>query len=105
MRWYFEAIELGTDFFYSAGVPQVLVPPWSDCYDFGNRVEMLGIGRWANKEAKPRWEQWELANGINEVLFGPKAGQMRKRAAALAEKYPEFSGRERAAGAIMAFVG
>jgi len=30
---------------------------------------------------------------------------MRKQAVELAEKHPEFSGRERAAGAIMAFVG
>ncbi|KAK0740106.1 hypothetical protein B0T18DRAFT_392995 [Schizothecium vesticola] len=41
----------GANSFYEAlcaGVPQVLLPPWSDCYYFGNRVEMLGsIGRWA----------------------------------------------------------
>ena len=100
---YFETIH--TNVFYSAGVPQVLLPPWSDCYDFGNRVEMLGIGRWANKQAKPRWEQWELANCINEVLFGPEAGQIRKRAVELAERHPEFSGRERAAEEIMALAG
>jgi UDP:flavonoid glycosyltransferase YjiC (YdhE family) len=97
---YFETIQ--TNAFYSAGVPQVLLPPWSDCYDFGNRVEMLGIGRWANKQAKPRWEQLELANSINEVLFGPEAGQIKKRAVELAERHPEFSGRERAAEEIIA---
>lgn len=35
----------------SAGVPQVILSPWYDCHDFGNRAEWLRIGKWANKSS------------------------------------------------------
>ncbi|KAF4499123.1 UDP-glycosyltransferase 84B2 [Fusarium agapanthi] len=38
----------GGNSFYEAlcsGIPQALLPAWTDCYDFANRVELLGIGR------------------------------------------------------------
>ena len=88
----------------SAGIPQVLLPPWSDCYDFANRVEMLGIGRWANKEAKPRWRRDELAICLEDVLFGPKADQVKEKARELAMRHPESAGREKAAREILASV-
>jgi hypothetical protein len=28
---------------YKAGIPQVLLPAWYDCYDYATRVEYLGI--------------------------------------------------------------
>ncbi|KAK4034463.1 hypothetical protein C8A01DRAFT_49169 [Parachaetomium inaequale] len=86
----------------SGGV--VLLPPWSDCYDFANRVEMLGIGRWANKEAKPRWKRDELATCLEDVLFGPEADKIREKARELAMRHPESAGRERAACEILASV-
>ncbi|KAI3397269.1 hypothetical protein diail_11068 [Diaporthe ilicicola] len=52
----------------AAGVPQVLVPGWIDCYDFGNRVELNGVGVWANKGAAPRWERVELGSALKRVL-------------------------------------
>ena len=85
-----------------AGIPQVLLPPWSDCYDFANRVEMLGIGRWANKEAKPRWRRDELAACLEDVLFGPRAEGIRVKAVELAMRHPEYAGREKAAHEILA---
>ncbi|KAK3356802.1 hypothetical protein B0T25DRAFT_474923 [Lasiosphaeria hispida] len=94
----------GANSFYEAlcaGVPQVLLPPWSDCYDFGNRVEMLGVGVWANKKAMPRWSQGELAAALGEVLFGPRAKEMAERASELARRHPEDAGREVAARGIM----
>ena len=33
------------------GVPQICLPPWFDCYDFAQKAEWLGIGRWANKKS------------------------------------------------------
>ncbi|KAK4154439.1 hypothetical protein C8A00DRAFT_32789 [Chaetomidium leptoderma] len=97
----------GANSFYEAlcaGVPQVLLPPWSDCYDFANRVEMLEIGRWANKEAKPRWRRDELAACLEDVLFGPKADEIREKARELAMRHPESAGREKAAYEILASV-
>ncbi|KAH8662478.1 hypothetical protein BX600DRAFT_513309 [Xylariales sp. PMI_506] len=95
----------GANSFYEAlcaGVPQVLLPPWSDCFDFANRVELLGIGRWANKKAKPRWECKELASALVEVLLGPEADEIIQSAKNLASSHPEWAGRERAAEEIAA---
>lgn len=58
---------------FSAGIPQVLLPAWTDCYDFANRVELLGIGRWGNKKVKPRWTEDELSEAILATLFGPES--------------------------------
>ena len=85
----------------SAGVPQVLLPPWADCYDFANRVELLGLGRWANKAAKPRWRTDELAAALEEVVVGPKADDIARTAARLAKQFPEAIGRETAAKEIL----
>ncbi len=90
---------------FSAGIPQVLLPPWSDCYDFANRVELLGVGIWANKTAKPSWERTELASCLEEVLFGPRAEQIKERAIELASLHPEAQGRLEAAREILNLVG
>lgn len=85
-----------------AGVPQVILPAWADCYDFGNRVELLGIGRWANKSAKPRWERKELATALVEVILGPQAQEIKAKATTLSQRFPEASGRDGAAKEILA---
>ncbi|KAH8816711.1 hypothetical protein F5884DRAFT_853146 [Xylogone sp. PMI_703] len=85
-----------------SGIPQVLLPPWSDCYDFANRVELLGVGRWANQSAKPRWERKELAHSLEEVLFGLEAETILAKARDIASRHPESAGRERAAKEILA---
>jgi UDP:flavonoid glycosyltransferase YjiC (YdhE family) len=85
----------------SAGVPQVLLPPWADCYDFANRAELLGIGVWGNKLARPRWKREELASALVNVILGPDAEKTRTRAAELACRYPENTGRDKAAEEIL----
>ncbi|KAF5689296.1 UDP-glycosyltransferase 84B2 [Fusarium circinatum] len=97
----------GANSFYEAlcsGVPQALLPAWTDCYDFANRVELLGIGRWANKEAKPRWRENELAEALLEILFGPESAGMRKRAEEVASRHPEWEGRQMAAQEILNYL-
>ncbi|KAF5235633.1 hypothetical protein FANTH_11652 [Fusarium anthophilum] len=94
----------GANSFYEAlcsGIPQALLPAWTDCYDFANRVELLGIGRWANKEAKPRWQENELTEALLEILFGPESAGMRKRAEEVASRHPEWEGRQMAAHEIL----
>jgi hypothetical protein len=85
----------------STGVPQVVLPVWMDCYDFGNRVELLKIGVYANKRAMPRWEQNELYEGLFRVLLSDEAEGFCGRAKALAKRYPENSGREKATDSIL----
>ncbi|KAF5562487.1 UDP-glycosyltransferase 84B2 [Fusarium phyllophilum] len=77
-----------------------LLPAWTDCYDFANRVELLGIGRWANQEAKPRWKEDELARALLEILFGPESAGMRMRTDEIASRHPEWKGRQMAAQEI-----
>ncbi|KAF5982460.1 UDP-glycosyltransferase 84B2 [Fusarium bulbicola] len=84
-----------------SGIPQALLPAWTDCYDFANRVELLGIGRWANKRAKPRWQENELAEALLEILFGTESAGMRKRAEEVASRHPEWEGRQMAAQEIL----
>ncbi|KAF5974691.1 UDP-glycosyltransferase 84B2 [Fusarium coicis] len=94
----------GANSFFEAlcsGIPQAVLPAWTDCYDFANRVELLGIGRWADKEAKPRWKQDELANALLEILFGPESAGMRMRAEEVASRHPEWKGRQMAAQQIL----
>ncbi|CAG7992048.1 unnamed protein product [Penicillium olsonii] len=66
------------------GVPQVILPQWIDCYDYAERVEMLGIGRVGNRKAKPQWTARELSKELLRVLQGQSAISMRQRASDLA---------------------
>ncbi|KAF7552237.1 hypothetical protein G7Z17_g4454 [Cylindrodendrum hubeiense] len=88
-----------------AGVPQVLLPAWADCYDFANRAELLEVGRWANKKAKPRWTKDELSTGLVEVVLGPSSEKIRARAKELSQKYPEDMGRKKAAEVLLEALG
>lgn len=81
-----------------------MLPPWTDCYDFANRVELLGVGRWANKNAKPRWERIELASSLYEVLFGSSSETILAKAREIASRHPEEAGRGKAAREILGFL-
>ncbi|KAH8885624.1 UDP-Glycosyltransferase/glycogen phosphorylase [Thozetella sp. PMI_491] len=86
------------------GVPQVILPPWADCYDFGNRAEILKVGRWANQGAKPRWKRDELASCLDDVLFGPRSEEILARAKDLAARHGESAGRQNAAREILSLL-
>lgn len=58
----------------------MILPTWVDCYEFGSRAEMLGIGLWGNKTARPRWTAKELGPVLIETVLGPRAESMRQRA-------------------------
>ncbi|CAH0034102.1 unnamed protein product [Clonostachys rhizophaga] len=62
----------GANSFYEAvcaGVPQVIVPCWLDTYDFANRAELLGIGRWGSPKGCPRWTESEFAPILVDVAI------------------------------------
>ncbi|KAF5710935.1 UDP-glycosyltransferase 84B2 [Fusarium mundagurra] len=97
----------GANSFYEAlcsGIPQALLPAWTDCYDFANRVELLGIGRWANQQARPRWKEDELADALLEILFGPESTGMRKRTEEIASRHPDWKGRQMASQEILDYL-
>jgi hypothetical protein len=48
----------------------VVLPLWTDCYDYAQRVEVLGIGRLGNRDEKPRWVADKLARELSDALFG-----------------------------------
>lgn len=85
----------------TAGVPQVVMPGWIDCYDFASRVELKGVGLRANKTAAPRWERAELGGVMKEVLLGERAATFKENAKKLAEKHPAHAGRTKAASFLM----
>jgi UDP:flavonoid glycosyltransferase YjiC (YdhE family) len=86
----------------SAGVPQVVLPVWIDCFDFANRAEMLGIGLWGNKSTVPKNSASELGPAMIEVLLGSRSNVMRNQARDLAEVCRrEGEGRVIAARAVM----
>lgn len=64
-------------------MPQVLLPAWADCYDWGSRVEYLGVGRWGSKTQAPGWSAEELGGTLCNVLFGEKASDIQAKAEAL----------------------
>jgi UDP:flavonoid glycosyltransferase YjiC (YdhE family) len=58
---------------YRAGISQVLLPAWYDCYDYATRVEYLGIGIYGNKKVAPNVEKEEFSNAVLGVI-GEKKG-------------------------------
>lgn len=85
----------------AAGVPQVVLPGWVDCYDFASRIELNGVGLRANKTAAPRWKRAELGSALKEVLLGERAATFKENARKLAEKHPEHAGRTTAANLLL----
>ena len=77
------------------------MPSWLDCYDYANRVELLGIGRWGSKKSRPKWTAAELSPILVEVALDRSAEFIqRAKALALTCGSPE-RGREHAAAEIL----
>ncbi|KAJ5701168.1 hypothetical protein N7488_008716 [Penicillium malachiteum] len=84
---YHEAVRLMRD--PSAGIPQIVLPQWADCFDYAQRVELLGIGRLGSKTAKPLWTAPELSKAVLDVLVGEKSKEMKENAMTLAKNVEE----------------
>ncbi|GIK02013.1 hypothetical protein Aspvir_006056 [Aspergillus viridinutans] len=67
-----------------AGVPQVVLPQWTDCYDYAQRVELLGIGRLGSRKAKPHWSADELSKALLDVLISESSAAIKDKAIGLA---------------------
>ncbi|KAF9876993.1 hypothetical protein CkaCkLH20_05259 [Colletotrichum karsti] len=89
-----------------AGVPQVVLPVWADTYDYAQRAEYLGIGKWGSKTSAPRYGAQELGSALHQVLMGPSASRMQVRARLLAKlRAQKGEGRDVAAKHIVESVG
>ncbi|RDA93586.1 hypothetical protein CP533_6193, partial [Ophiocordyceps camponoti-saundersi (nom. inval.)] len=86
-----------------AGVPHVVLPQWTDTYDYAERVEFLGIGRLGNGSTKPRWTAPEVATALVDVLSGESSTDIKAKAKALAKLCQDRgNGAANAARAILA---
>lgn len=91
--------------YYRAGVPQIILPVWADTYDFANRVEMIGTGRWGSRKAFPRWSASELGDVLVDVVLD-RNGQFASKAKAVAEECKRRGdGRDIAAKNILEMIG
>ena len=63
----------------------MVLPQWTDCYDYAQRVEMLGVGRCGSRTKKPSWSAHELSQALFEVLVGEKSDAMKQKAKKLAD--------------------
>ena len=78
----------GANSFYEAtgaGIPQVVLPLWYDCYDFAARIEYLGIGIRANHKNPPHIDAEEFGIALGLILDeqSEKGRLIRERAEAL----------------------
>lgn len=51
-----------------AGIPQVILPAWYDCYEFAVRADYTGIGLWGNQTVAPRVDGKELGKALVKVV-------------------------------------
>ncbi|KAK3393451.1 glycosyltransferase family 1 protein [Podospora didyma] len=85
----------------AAGTPQVVLPVWIDCFDFANRAELLGIGRWGNQRTPPRCVADELGPVLIDVVLGHRAENYKTKAMELARRCAKERGRINAARVIL----
>lgn len=62
----------------------MVLPQWTDCYDYAQRVEVLGIGRLGSRKAKPLWTAEELGSVLSDVLLGKSTDSILRKAKAMA---------------------
>jgi UDP:flavonoid glycosyltransferase YjiC (YdhE family) len=81
-----------------AGVPQIVLPAWFDCYQTGPKAEYLGIGVCGNRESAPEVGERGFLEALQKVVDDQ---EMRARAEKLGKMCrSRRSGREKACDVI-----
>ncbi|KAH7305471.1 hypothetical protein B0I35DRAFT_443845 [Stachybotrys elegans] len=80
-----------------AGVPQLFLPLWFDCYNYASLGEYLGIGIWAGSATAPHWHTKPMVKDFLRALVGEESLALRKRATELGFKAKAYGGRQKAA--------
>jgi hypothetical protein len=83
-----------------AGIPQVSLPLWYDCYNLASLAQYVGVGIWADEDAAPDWHPEALKRDFLRALVGDESVALRKRAAELGEKARAYGGRHKAAAFV-----
>lgn len=81
----------------SAGIPQVILPLWFDCYNFASTAEYLGVGIWPGRDTAPAWHSQTISAGIVRALVGDGSAALKEKSRALGEKARSYGGRNAAA--------
>ncbi|KAK5632752.1 hypothetical protein RRF57_008466 [Xylaria bambusicola] len=90
----------------AAGVPQVVLPAWLDCYNYAQLAEDIGVGVYANRDSAPYWTVDGLRDSFFRVLDGKEESrQMKEKAERLGETARKDPGRYVAAREIARLAG
>ncbi|KAI0203444.1 hypothetical protein F4808DRAFT_19934 [Astrocystis sublimbata] len=85
----------------AAGLPQVVVPMWLDCYNYAQMAEDMGVGVWATRATAPGWTVQGLRDGFLKVLGEREESlQLRSKAKSVGEVARKEPGRYTAAAEI-----
>ena len=90
----------------SAGIPQIILPQWTDCYDFATRVDALGHGIHANKGFDAQIDAPQLADALERVLKdrdGEEGARLKARAEEVARACRGAGGVRQAAETVIDF--
>jgi UDP:flavonoid glycosyltransferase YjiC (YdhE family) len=91
--------------YYSAGIPQLSLPMWFDCYNLAGLAQYVGVGIWGGEETAPHWHTQALKRDFMRALVGDESVALRKRAAELGEKARAYGGRRKAADFVATVAG
>ena len=81
-----------------AGVPQVILAQWYDCYDYACKAEYLGIGVYGNKSVAPEIDGTEFGNALLKVVGREdRANEIRAKAEEVGRICQRSGGRRLAA--------
>ncbi|KAI0869765.1 hypothetical protein GGS24DRAFT_477829 [Hypoxylon argillaceum] len=90
----------------AAGIPQVVVPMWLDCYNYAALAEDVGVGVYATRDTAPKWTVESLRDSFLKVLDGGEEGRkMAEKAKGLGEIARKDPGRYVAAREIARLAG
>ncbi|KAI1423191.1 hypothetical protein F5Y12DRAFT_758591 [Xylaria sp. FL1777] len=90
----------------AAGIPQVVLPMWLDCYNYAQLAEDVGVGIYANRASAPNWTVEGLRESFLKVIDGGEEGlQIRKKAERLGQNARKDPGRYVAAREIARLAG
>ncbi|KAI1165789.1 hypothetical protein F5B18DRAFT_649468 [Nemania serpens] len=85
----------------AAGIPQVIIPMWLDCYNYAQLAEDIGVGVYATRGTAPGWTVEGLRDNMLRVVDGKGEGRrMAEKAKALGEMARKAPGRYVAAREI-----
>ncbi|KAH8163600.1 hypothetical protein CIB48_g4642 [Xylaria polymorpha] len=85
----------------AAGIPQVVIPMWLDCYNYAQLAEDVGVGVYATRATAPDWSVEGLRDSLLRVLDEREEGrQLRSKAKYLGEIARKEPGRYVAAREI-----